>query len=95
MCMSQIRLLKVKYHKMEENKPYHFNPYNYGFEVFVRFKSEENKINLLLDDISERVDKQLKEAERDLNKLLRKRFKYSNKNIHMPETEINPPTPFL
>jgi hypothetical protein len=76
-------------------KLYHFNPYNYGLEVFERSESEQGAIVSLIDNISERLDKQLKEVERNLNKLHRKKFKYSNKNIHCPETEVNPPTPFL
>ena len=79
---------------MENSEQYYFNPYNYGLEVFERSESEENRIGSLIDNISERVDKQLKEVERSLNELHRMRF-YSNKIIHMPETEYNPPTPFL
>jgi hypothetical protein len=32
----------------------------------------------------------------DVNdKYYRYKMKWTNKNIHMPETEVNPPTPFL
>lgn len=64
-------------------------------EYIKRYRMSSEVVNSRIDKIIKAIEKQNRIMEMRLNYFIRMDLKYTNKIIHCPETEHNPPTPFL